>query len=289
MALRIDIADDTLPKHYTLDYGSGIPTSLHGKVTLLVDENDNVKSLINRDFGFEVHSSGYYGNGNKVTYNRYLQLPRDLVSDFAINVGDGIELVLNEVVVGNETEKIFSQRRIEGSMDFEPKGFSGEVMNGSETLITTRFADEFYDNLALEINSAFRIRLLTATIVLIRKLFENLIIDLLRLKYGERPPYKELYYSMKDKRFHSFSTLIRNFEQHVDDFKAFNVRFQWDRSKNDFFNFLRDIKERGDACAHSIELIHDPKGINTLELPMNKYSDLFVRLIQRVKETPHNP
>lgn len=124
--------------------------------------------------------------------------------------------------------------------------------------------------------------------VLVRKLFENLIIDLLRQKYGERPPDKELYYSMNEKRFHSFSTLIHNLETHVDDFKTHNVGFQWDKSKNDFFTFLRGIKERGDACAHSIELIHDPHEISTLKPLMNKYSDLIVRLIKRIVETPHS-
>ena len=127
-----------------------------------------------------------------------------------------------------------------------------------------------------------------ADVVVSYRARENLIIDLLRQKYGERPPDKELYYYIKEKGFHSFSTLIHNLGTHVDDFRPLNVLLQHDKSKNDFFEFLRDIKERGDACAHSIELIHDTNEISTLKPLMNKYSDLIVRLIQKIMETPHS-
>lgn len=285
MVLGVQLDDDSLPKHYMLD--SGIKTLLHGTVSLLVDKDNYVKCLINKDYEFQVDSVGHYTDKGCV-YNRRLLLPSNLVRDFALDVDMGIELLLHEIVTGNEVEKIFSESRVEGSMGFEPKGTSGESLASSELLITTKFTDEFYNKLASEINSAFRIRLFTATMVLVRKLFENLIIDLLRQKYGERPLEKELYYSMKDKRFHSFSTLIHNFETHVDDFRPYTAVFQFDKGKNDFFKFLRDIKERGDACAHSIALIHDSDEINTLKPSMDKYSDLIVHLIQKIIETPHS-
>jgi len=284
LILIIQLDDDSLPKHYTLD--SGIKTLLRGTATLLVDKMNYMKCVINKDYEFPVLSIGHHV-GNRVVYNRRLFLPPDLVRDFALDADMGIELFLREIIMENDVKKIFSEMIVEGSMEFEPKMTNGKVLPSSELLITTKFTDGFYDDLALEINNAFRIRLFTATMVLVRKLFENLIVDLLRQKYGEQPPDKELYYSMKDKRFHRFSTLIHNLEAHVDDFKAYTPVLQWVKSKNDFFRFLRDIKERGDASAHSIELIHDPNEINTLKPFMNKYSDLIVRLIQKIVETPH--
>ena len=286
MVLGFQLDDDSLPTHYMLD--SGVQTLLRGTVSLLVDKNNNVTCVVNRDYNFEVRSIGHYTVDNECLYDRRLLLPSNLVKDFALEKGMGIELLLREVVRGNAVEKIFSERIVEGSKEFEPKATNGEVLPYSELLVSTKFTDSFYDKLVLEINSAFRVRLFTATMVLIRKLFENLIIDLLRRRYGDHPPEKELYYSMKDKRYRSFSTLIHNFETHVDDFSSYNVGFQWGKSKNEFFNFLRDTKERGDACAHSIELIHDPSEINTLKPLMNKYSDLIVRLTKIIMETPHS-
>jgi hypothetical protein len=285
LILGIQLDDDSLPKHYVVLNGVG--AKLRGTVTLIADKDDHVK-YVNRDYEFEVESTGHYTDKGRVVYDRHLWFPRKLTNDFALDVDMGVEVLFNEIVSRNTVEKIFPETVVEGSKEFEPKATDGEALQYSELLVSTKFADEFYDKLVLEINSAFRVRLFTATMVLIRKLFENLIIDLLRQKYGDRPPDKELYYSMKDRRYHSFSTLIHNFETHVDDFSPYNVGFQWGKSKNEFFKFLWGIKERGDACAHSIELIHDPSEINTLKPPIDKYSDLIVRLRKIIMETPHS-
>jgi hypothetical protein len=242
IGLEVRLDDDKLPKHYFLDSGSGVKTLLRGKVTLLTDKNNYVKCVVNKDYDFHVFSIGTYRVGGTVAYTRRLILPNDLVKDYALDEGMGIELLLHEISTGGKVEKIYSESREEGSMEFEPLGMKGEISADSELLINTRFVDEFYNELALEINSAYRLRLFTATMVLVRKLFENLIIDLLRHKYGERLPQIDLYYSTKNQRFHSFSTLIHNLETNVDDFKIYNVGFQWDRSRGDFFKFLRDVK-----------------------------------------------
>jgi len=281
LVLKVDLADDTLPRHYMLD--TGIKTLLRGTVSLLVDENFFVKRVIHRDYEFEVNSRGFYGDKSKVFYERYLRLPEKLVKGFAIDEGMGIELIVHEVVRGEEVEPVFPDARINGSMDFESKGPSGETLASPELLITTKFDDEFYDQLVFEINMSFRLRLFTATMVLVRKLFEKLIIELLRQKYGM--PQIELFYSTADHGFHSLSTLIRNFRTRIDDFKPYDF-FKLDREKESFLNFLWGVKEEGNASAHSIEGLLDPEEINALKPSINKYSDLLVRLIQKVKETP---
>jgi hypothetical protein len=281
LILKVDLADDTLPRHYMLDTGK--KTLLRCTVSLLVDENFYVKCVINKDYEFEVHSRGTYGYNNKVHYERYCRLPEKLVKGFAIDDGMGIELILHEVVRGEEVEPIFPYARIEGSMDFNPKEPSGEILASPELLITTKFNDEFYDELVFEINSAFRLRLFTATMVLVRKLFERLMIELLRQKYGM--PQIELFYSTQDNGFHSLSTLIRNLGTKLDDFKPYDF-FKLNREKESFLRFLRTIKQEGNAYAHSIEALLGPEEINALKPSINKYSDLFVRLIQKVKKTP---
>lgn len=282
LMLKVDLADDKLPKHYYLD--SGIKTVIRGKVRFLVDENNYVKCSINRDFQSQIQHVGYYvGSGSKCVYDRWFILPTDLVNDFAMDVGQGVELVLNEVDTGGKVEKIFSQRMEQGSMDFEPIGFSGEMVNASESLVTTQFADEFYDKLASEINNAFDFGLFTATMVLVRKLFEKLVIDLLRQKYGM--PQIELFYSKQNDGFHSLSDLIHNLGTKIDDFKPYDF-FKVDREKESFLKFLWNVKQEGNASAHSIEPLLDREGISDLKPSINKYSNLLVRLIGTVKETP---
>jgi hypothetical protein len=290
LILKVDLADDTLPRHYMLD--SGVKTFLRGTVSLLVDESFYVKCVINKDYEFEVRSKGSHEPYGGVSYERCLFLPEKLVKRFAIDEGMGIELILHEVAKGEmledvfvekEVEQIFPDVRIDGSMDFESKGPSGEILASSELLITTKFDDEFYDELVFEINSVFSLRLFTATMVLVRKLFERLIIKLLRQKYGM--PQIELFYSTQDNGFHSLSTLIRNLRKKIDDFKPYDF-FKLDREKESFLNFLWNMKEEGDASAHSLGPILGREEINALKPSINKYSDLFIRLIQKVKETP---
>jgi hypothetical protein len=46
--------------------------------------------------------------------------------------------------------------------------------------------DPYYSKLKSEINNTYRYNLHTATFILVRKLFENLIVDLLMAKYGTK-------------------------------------------------------------------------------------------------------
>jgi len=285
MILKVDLDDDKLPKHYDLD--SGLKHLLCGTVSILVDENYYVKCVINKDYKFQVFSVGHYvDSGKKCIYDRWLILPKELVRDYAIDAGMGIELVLHEIVTGEEVkkevEKIFSETMEQGSMDFEPKGLSGEALISSELLITTNFTDNYYIDLASEINNAFRIRLFTSTMVLVRKLFENLLVDLLRQRYGTKQV--EIYYWIENHMHHSLSTLIRNLKDKFDDFQIYNEVFY--RDKDDFLKFLGEIKEGGDRSAHVLELLKDSDKINAWKPSINKYSDLIVRVIQKMKETP---
>ncbi len=277
MLLKVDLADDKFPKHYRLDYG--IPTIIRGTVTLLVDENNYVKFFINKDYEFQVRNrQPSYG-----VYERYLMLPKELVNDFAIDEGMGIELVLNEVDLGGEAEKIFSERIEQGSMDFEPKAVSGEMLSSSEMLINTNFTEKHYVDLVSEINNAFRIRLFTATLVLIRKLFESLIIDLLRQRYGMQSLTDiELYYCLNHHRFHNFSTLIDNLGKKLDDFGPYTDALKQDKEKERFMEFLKNITEEGNANAHSMEILHDPQKRAAWKPSINEYSALMVRVTQLI-------
>lgn len=287
--LKVDLADEKLWQHYNLHHGYA--KCIRGTASLLANENNYVECVVDRDYEFQLDRRGrYVDSGSKAVYDIWLMLPQDLVSDFAIDANKGIELVLNEVVYGTESQvadvkKIFSERMEQGSMDFELKGVNNEVLPSSELLVTTKFADEFYDKLAFEINSAFRIRLFTATMVLVRKLFENLVIEVLRQKYGTGMPQIGLFYSIKNNGFHSISVLIKNLRSKTDDFKPYGF-FNLVKEKEDFLKFLWSIKEEGNASAHSIELILNREKISALKVSSNTYSSLLVRLIQKIKETP---
>lgn len=295
LSLEIVLDSDTLPSHYNLDYGDGIPTFMCGKVTLLVDENNSFKFFINKDYEFQVRSRGTYDGSGGCNYDRRLTLPRELVNSFAIDSNDGIELVLSELIYkrieGVPTslkediiEKIFPDVQVRGSSDFEIKGNIEEMSATSELLVATKFTDSFYIDLAREINDAFRVRLFNATMVLLRKLFENLLVDLLRQRYVSDPSKIGLFFNAKKHQYRNFVTLKDSLKDNLIDFEPYDPLISKDKG---LIGFLEQIKEKGDDSAHTLEIIQDANEINYLKPSINKYSDLLVRMYRKVKEIPN--
>jgi hypothetical protein len=106
------------------------------------------------------------------------------------------------------------------------------------------FPDEFYKVLAQNINLAYRYGLYTATMVLIRKMLENLLIDILRKKYGMNN--LDLFFDRQHGRFRMFNELIKNFEGKLQDFKYIEPKI------DDVLNELKNLREDCNAAAHSL-------------------------------------
>ena len=131
----------------------------------------------------------------------------------------------------------------------------------------------------MEINKAYGYWLYTASIVLLRKLFENLIIDLLRTRYGVKK--LELFYN-EDKGMHyNLSTLIENLKDNISDFKMFTRAFN-----DDFFRFIHDLREKAGGSAHSIDISTNSKTLYNWKDAINQYTKLLRSVIQKVKDAP---
>jgi hypothetical protein len=115
----------------------------------------------------------------------------------------------------------------------------------SDYLSIQTFPDEFYKVLAQNINLAYKYGLHTATMVLIRKMLENLLIDILRKKYGMKNI--DLFFDRQHGRFKMFNELIRNFEEKLQDFKYIEPRIE------EVLTELKNMREECNAAAHSLE------------------------------------
>jgi hypothetical protein len=109
--------------------------------------------------------------------------------------------------------------------------------------------DDFYQNLVDDINQSYQIGIDDATLVLSRKLLENLVLDLLRLRYGLDDERRELFYNTEKGRLRGFSRLLDNLESNLDDMEYYS-----DRMDEDLIRQIERLKGRGDASAHSIEI-----------------------------------
>lgn len=133
-----------------------------------------------------------------------------------------------------------------------------------EFIQVTWLPDDFYRRLVNEINQLYASRLPFSLSVLIRKLFENLTIDILRKRYGTQQ--LELYYDTSRRRFHDFSVLLQNLDTNQADFHY--VAPDLDRS---LVQQINQYRETGNSAAHSIDanltieqILADRENINYL-------------------------
>lgn len=104
----------------------------------------------------------------------------------------------------------------------------------------------FYSELIENINHCYKYGIYDATLVLTRKLLENLLIDILRGQYGNQKI--NLFYRPDSKRFQDFNTLISNFEENISDFEHLSGGVN-----GDFIDELDAFRQNANAEAHSIE------------------------------------
>jgi hypothetical protein len=104
----------------------------------------------------------------------------------------------------------------------------------------------FYPILIENINTCYQLRIDDATLILTRKLLENLLIDAFRKKYGTGRI--ETYYDPDSSEFRSFYDLIEELKNSLSDFEHYSSEID-----NDFIEELDSFRKPSNAEAHSIE------------------------------------
>ena len=137
--------------------------------------------------------------------------------------------------------------------------------------------DSFYNDLIEQINVTFLDCCYSASTILLRKLFENLLIDILRKKYGTKE-CKYLYWNERRKHFLNFAKLIENFKEKLNDFIIYSKKIE----KN-FIKFLEEkIKFPGNESAHTIEEIIEEKDLRLKQNEINSYLRLLFSILQKI-------
>jgi hypothetical protein len=138
-----------------------------------------------------------------------------------------------------------------------------------------RFPSPFFTQLSGEINNAHSWHLYTSTYMCLRKLIENLVIELLRKKFDTAD--LDMYYRAKQHRFHDFSLLIKNLENEIRQFEPYSQALD-----QRFFDFLRRFRERANSAAHSIDILQDFAEIDGFRDEMNHYISLMCDIIRKI-------
>ena len=135
-----------------------------------------------------------------------------------------------------------------GGREFFSNLVSSELIEQprEDRFIEAGIADEkFYERLIDEINECYRVRVNNATLVMTRKLFENLLADILRGHYGRQNV--DLFFDTHRGYHHGLKELKKNLRDNVSDFRIYSRDID-----EEILDELDEFKKRGDAGAHSI-------------------------------------
>jgi len=139
--------------------------------------------------------------------------------------------------------------------------------------------DPFYRDLIDLINKCYSYRIYPAVSVFSRKLLENLLIDILRKKYGEQR--SELFLNKTRKRFCSFNILLKNFSGNLDDFKSIIPDLDEEFIKN-----MDTFREAGNSSAHSLELNVKKEELDEKQKDLEHIVKILIRIYNNI--TPNS-
>jgi hypothetical protein len=107
--------------------------------------------------------------------------------------------------------------------------------------------DGRYEQLVVDVNECYWHRINDAVMVLTRKLFEDMVYQILQTHYGGEDV--QMFYDRENTRHYSFDELLDNFREGVP------ILRQYSRDLDrELVDKLRDLKEAGNTGAHSVKV-----------------------------------
>ncbi len=140
---------------------------------------------------------------------------------------------------------------------------------------STYLPDQFYKNIIQEINWCYSTRAYTATLILIRKMFENLTLDLLRSKFRNNPDLEHLYWV--NKRFPNFNKLIQNLNTNLKEFSKFTSSMN-----KEVIDFLHKMRIKGNKSAHTIDDFVRESKLDSLKNEIEQHALLMCSVLNKL-------
>lgn len=138
---------------------------------------------------------------------------------------------------------------------------------------------QFYPSLIYEINQCYQIKADEATLVLTRKLVENLLIDALRGHFGMEN--NEMFYKKDRGEFKGLDNLLESFENNLPEFEEYITV----DGKN-ILDKAHSLRHTANASAHSIENQVEKEELDSLSQDATYVTKILLRLRREI-QTAH--
>lgn len=242
----------------------------------LVAEMCGVIEILNEKKHERVRRAQTFGDDDyALAISRFLRE----IFDFNENVGISlVNLIVKKEELPdkekNELRSILKMLASKGT-DIENINEDLQIPQLKNLIEISKLPDNFYNKLVEEINSVYREGHAISISILIRKLFENLIIDILRKKYGTKE--LNLYFNPSKGRFNDFSILLKNFSEKRNDFLYITPNLN-----DKFFDKINEYREIGNSSAHSIDTNIKISEISKHKDDINYIVEFLLRIFEKI-------
>ncbi|MFW9889387.1 MAG: hypothetical protein ACFFER_14460 [Candidatus Thorarchaeota archaeon] len=149
-----------------------------------------------------------------------------------------------------------------------------ELFHGKPDFLEVKTTDNIFSRLVSEINTCVANDAFSSAFIMVRKLIENLLIAMLRAKYGENK--YEIYFDDDSKHFRPLSKIIEEFERDFEFYRKLGL-------EKEHISRIKRFKGIGNYSAHNIIDLPTEKKIQGYRKDANDVIHLLLHLLDRVE------
>jgi len=136
-----------------------------------------------------------------------------------------------------------------------------------------------YEDLVESVERTYASGLYSATMVMTRKLFENLLIDIMRSHYGVGDSLDEFF--DKDRgRYRGFAVILENFGESAQAFKPYDTTL----ARGKFLSKMDDFREEANTDAHSVSTARSSEEMKEYSRKATKIAKVLFHAKRRAME-----
>jgi len=188
-------------------------------------------------------------------------------------VGEIVRLVKNQ-------SKTQPKVVIQSTNTIPPKKFTKSSPESKTKYLDIKILpDNFYIKLQQQINDTYNCKIFVALEILIRKFMENLVIDILRKRYGDRPPGLDIYYNRGKNKFHDFNFQLKTLEEKIklDDFTGSPI------SDVSFLRKIAKYKDKANKTAHTLEIDKSKDEVDADKNNVQNIIEILIRALNIIQ------
>ena len=137
--------------------------------------------------------------------------------------------------------------------------------------------DPYLEALIESINRSYQEQIYEATLVLTRKLHENMVFEILKMEYAGEDT--SMFYDDEHDRHYWFDELLSNLKDASNDLQ----RFSRDGLTDEMVEDIRAIKRMGDKNAHSIRVDVTDDDVDGISTNATYYTEILYEILDGVK------